>query len=141
MVDFHHNSSNFFKKLKQIYQKTQRFSGSKLKKFAKTQFFGNSIHLLCRQNGQTKSLLYSSTYLLSGLDSLAWTLFDQLPPLSRDLVSSCLTKDVVMLTPRSVNSWSPKLTPSCFTQPKRSKLSPCQNKNTCCSLWCIQSSL
>lgn len=79
-----------------------------------------------------------STYLLSGLDSLAWTLLDQLPPLSRDPISSCLTNDVVMLTPRSVNSWSPKLTPSCFTQPKRSKLSPCQNKNTTrCSLCSI----
>ena len=40
--------------------KTQRFSGSKLKKFAKTQFFGKSIHLLCRQNGQKKACLQFS---------------------------------------------------------------------------------
>ena len=46
-------------KTQQNYSKTQCFLGSKLKKFAKTQFFGNSIALHCRKNCQKTSLAYS----------------------------------------------------------------------------------
>ena len=47
---------NFFQKLKIFLVETQGNFSSKLNIFCKTQFFGNSILLRWRQNGQKKSL-------------------------------------------------------------------------------------